>query len=313
MFGERFLLNEQTIPVVEEIGKHMPGGFFIYRAEEPEELLYANQAVFDIFGCRDLAEFKELTGYTFKGMLHPEDYRKVSDSITEQIEESEAEEMKLKYGSAYTDNSDIDNTLNYPLDDDRTVSSRKFVEIVEARLDEIIENVWCQVPSDYYDKLLGGIILTGGGANMTNIKKAFHNDTHVEKIRIAKFVNQTITSSNKLINSHDGRMNTLLGLLAKGDMNCAGGEYDANAGLFDKLPQPMCTAWHAAMMRLHRAWFLQPPRKPRRKKTFDVSVRRMINASVMRRRSADARKKRSAGATALSVSSEERLSRSLEA
>jgi PAS domain S-box-containing protein len=94
MFGERFLLNEQTIPVVEEIGKHMPGGFFIYRAEEPEELLYANQAVFDIFGCRDLAEFKELTGYTFKGMLHPEDYRKVSDSITEQIEESEE---KLDY------------------------------------------------------------------------------------------------------------------------------------------------------------------------------------------------------------------------
>ncbi|MBO5573944.1 MAG: response regulator [Clostridium sp.] len=94
MFGERFLLNEQTIPVVEEIGKHMPGGFFIYRAEKPEELLYANQAVFDIFGCRDLAEFKELTGYTFKGMLHPEDYRKVSDSIIEQIEESEE---KLDY------------------------------------------------------------------------------------------------------------------------------------------------------------------------------------------------------------------------
>ncbi|MBP3216383.1 MAG: response regulator [Clostridium sp.] len=94
MFGERFLLNEQTIPVVEEIGKHMPGGFFIYRAEEPEELLYANQAVFDIFGCRDLEEFKELTGYTFKGMLHPEDYRKVSDSIIEQIEESEE---KLDY------------------------------------------------------------------------------------------------------------------------------------------------------------------------------------------------------------------------
>lgn len=149
--------------------------------------------------------------------------------------------MKLKYGSAYTDNSDIDNTLNYPLDDDRTVSSRKFVEIVEARLDEIIENVWCQVPSEYYDKLLGGIILTGGGANMTNIKKAFHNDTHVEKIRIAKFVNQTITSSNKLINSHDGRMNTLLGLLAKGDMNCAGGEYDANADLFDKEKKPGVT------------------------------------------------------------------------
>ena len=149
-----------------------------------------------------------------------------------QIEESEAEVMKLKYGSASTENSDIDNTINYPLDDDRTVPSRKFVEIVEARLEEIIENVWYQVPSEYADKLLGGIVLTGGGANMHNIKKAFHNHTHVEKIRVAKFVNQTITSSNKLINSHDGRMNTLLGLLAKGDMNCAGGEFDASGNLF---------------------------------------------------------------------------------
>ena len=33
MFGKRFELNEETIPVVEEIGRHMPGGFFIYRAD----------------------------------------------------------------------------------------------------------------------------------------------------------------------------------------------------------------------------------------------------------------------------------------
>ena len=89
MFGKRFQLNEETIPVVEEIGRHMPGGFFIYKAEQPEELLYANHAVLDIFGCANLEEFKELTGYTFKGMLHPEDYRPVSDSIVEQIAKSE--------------------------------------------------------------------------------------------------------------------------------------------------------------------------------------------------------------------------------
>ena len=89
MFGKRFQLNEETIPVVEEIGRHMPGGFFIYKAEQPEELLYANHAVLDIFGCANLEEFKELTGYTFKGMLHPEDYRAVSDSIVEQIAKSE--------------------------------------------------------------------------------------------------------------------------------------------------------------------------------------------------------------------------------
>ena len=89
MFGKRFQLNEQTLPIVEEIGRHMPGGFFIYKAEQPEELLYANKAVFDIFGCADQDEFRELTGFTFRGMLHPDDYEEVSGSIDEQIEKSE--------------------------------------------------------------------------------------------------------------------------------------------------------------------------------------------------------------------------------
>ena len=40
MFGKHFQLNEQTIHIVEEIGRHLPGGFFIYKAELPEELLW---------------------------------------------------------------------------------------------------------------------------------------------------------------------------------------------------------------------------------------------------------------------------------
>ena len=88
MFEKQFRLNEQSISVIREIGKHMPGGFFIYRAEQPEELLYANKAVFSIFGCKDLEEFKELTGYTFRGMPHPDDYASVSASIEQQISES---------------------------------------------------------------------------------------------------------------------------------------------------------------------------------------------------------------------------------
>ena len=154
------------------------------------------------------------------------------DIASLQMEEGDAEKMKLQYASAYTDNSAIDGSLSYPIDGDRNVESRKFIEIVEARLDEIIENVWYQVPSDYSDKLLGGIILTGGGSNMPNIKEAFQNHTHVEKIRIAKFATPTITSDNKLINAHDGSMNTVLGLLVKGDQNCAGGDLNSNGDLF---------------------------------------------------------------------------------
>ena len=162
------------------------------------------------------------------------------DLATLQIEESDAEKMKLKYASAFTENNDIDNNLKYSIDSERQIESRKFIEIVEGRLEEIIENVWYQIPSEYYDKLLGGIILTGGGSNMKDIEKAFMNHTHVDKIRIAKFVTHTIISNNEDIKSHNGKMNTVLGLLAKGDINCAGDE--VNNDLFGsqkkEIPHP---------------------------------------------------------------------------
>ena len=146
------------------------------------------------------------------------------DIASLQMEDKDAENMKIKYGCAYTDNDDIDNTKKYPIDNDRSVDSRKFIEIVEARMLEIIENAWYQIPNEYVDKLLGGIVLTGGGANMKNIEQAFRNTTHIDKIRVAKFVTQTINSNNPAITAHDGTLNTILGLLAKGDMNCAGDE-----------------------------------------------------------------------------------------
>ena len=141
-----------------------------------------------------------------------------------QIEEADAEKMKLKYAKAYTDISNIDPTLNYQIDRDRYVESKKFIEIVEARVEEIVENAWFQVPVEYSDKLMGGIILTGGGSNMPEIDKVFKTHTHIEKVRIAKFVSQTVNSKDPKITNHNGMMNTVLGLLAKGNMNCAGNE-----------------------------------------------------------------------------------------
>ncbi len=139
------------------------------------------------------------------------------------MEEATAEKMKLRYASAYTENSDIDNALTYPIDDDRSIDSRKFTEIVEARVKEIIRNAWMQVPDEYKGKLLGGIILTGGAANMPNTEKAFRQDTQVEKIRTAKYVSLNISSPNPKVSiPHDGTACTILGLLAKGNINCAG-------------------------------------------------------------------------------------------
>ena len=142
------------------------------------------------------------------------------DICSLQVEESEAEKLKLHYASAYTEPADIDPTLKYDLDYERKVESSRFIDIVEARVQEIIANVWNQVSQEYQDKLLGGIVLTGGGSNLKNIDLAFTKQTGVEKVRIAKFVTYTISSSNPSITAHDGTMNTVLGLLAKGDQNC---------------------------------------------------------------------------------------------
>ena len=88
MIKDKLELNEQTLSIIEEIGGNMPGGFFIYQAEAPEKLIYANRAVVNIYGCTDLEDFKSYTGFVFKGLVHPDDYQKVSDSIVQQISSS---------------------------------------------------------------------------------------------------------------------------------------------------------------------------------------------------------------------------------
>lgn len=77
--------DEQTLPIIEQISEGMPGGFFIYHADGDEELIHINGAMLRIFGCNTLEEFKELTGYTFQGIVHPSDLDRVEESIKTQI------------------------------------------------------------------------------------------------------------------------------------------------------------------------------------------------------------------------------------
>ena len=93
MIRKSFALNEETLSIIEEIGSHMPGGFFIYKAEKPEELIYVNRSVLNIYGCAGLEEFRQLTGYTFQGMVHPDDFQRIQDAIDEQIDADEGDSL----------------------------------------------------------------------------------------------------------------------------------------------------------------------------------------------------------------------------
>ena len=143
-----------------------------------------------------------------------------------QIDEINAEAMKLKHASALTNEKDIDAEATLPIGDGRTILSRKFIQVVEARMLEIVENVKFLIPNELTDKLLGGIVLTGGGSNMKNIEKLFREVfgmDKVDKVRIAKTTTLNINKKDSdVILAEDGTTNTILGLLAKGDMNCAG-------------------------------------------------------------------------------------------
>lgn len=155
------------------------------------------------------------------------------DIMSLQMEEADAEKMKLDYGSAYSDSAELEGEATYTIDADRHVSRRTFAEIVEGRVEEIIRNVWYHVPAEYKDdKLLAGVVLTGGGANMKNIGRAFKQHVNVDKVRIAKQVTQVVTASPDLLKKQDATMCMVLSLLAMGTDNCAGGDLDVHGNLF---------------------------------------------------------------------------------
>lgn len=91
------LLKEQILKVIEQLGEHIPGGFFIYKTDEEWQLLYANKAVFGIYGCESLEDFKAMTGFTFRGMVHPEDFERISASIRGQMNKSQSDLECVEY------------------------------------------------------------------------------------------------------------------------------------------------------------------------------------------------------------------------
>jgi len=146
------------------------------------------------------------------------------DLTSLKMEEEEAEELKIKYGSAYTEGNEINGSQHINIDKTRTISSSDFISAIEARVTEIIENIKFQVSEFELSDLLGGIILTGGASNMKNIETAFTKILNISKIRTAKFVPKTINSTSADITAKNAMMNTVLALIEKGNMNCAGKE-----------------------------------------------------------------------------------------
>ena len=70
---------------INDIMQGIPGGFFIYRAGGNEELIYANDEMLRLFRCGTMEEFREYTGNSFRGIVHPDDLGRVEAYIDHQI------------------------------------------------------------------------------------------------------------------------------------------------------------------------------------------------------------------------------------
>tara|TARA_B100000902_G_C27315907_1_gene921267 strand:- start:1901 stop:3175 length:1275 start_codon:yes stop_codon:yes gene_type:complete len=92
-----------------------------------------------------------------------------------QILEKQAELLKIKFGSAmYTD--DQENVMvsipGLRGRDPKEIAVKNLSEIIGARMKEIIDLVYHEIKvSGYENKLMTGIVLTGGGSQLTNLKQ----------------------------------------------------------------------------------------------------------------------------------------------
>lgn len=101
-------IEEQDIQAARDIMsfmEKMPGGFLIYRASEGEEIIYANGELMRIFRCGNMEEFRQLTGNSFRGMVHSEDLDAVEESIREQITSSRFDLDYVEYRIVRKDGS----------------------------------------------------------------------------------------------------------------------------------------------------------------------------------------------------------------
>ena len=153
------------------------------------------------------------------------------DLATIQIDDAEAEEVKLKYGDleAFKTMEVTEEPQTYTTSDGRVLDVVQIRTIINARVREIIDNVNHHIEkSNYNDKLLAGIILTGGGSNMKGIDKALMESSKLEKCRIARTVTQPVVKTSNATGfvADNAMTTTLVSLLMAGTQPCGGEDFD---------------------------------------------------------------------------------------
>jgi cell division protein FtsA len=110
--------------------------------------------------------------------------------ITEDIKEGctiigrQAELLKLKFGSALMSESQSNEIVCIPGlkgQKPKEISVRFLAGIIQARMEEIIEHVYYEIKNSGFEKkLIGGIVVTGGGSQLKHITQLFEYITGMD-------------------------------------------------------------------------------------------------------------------------------------
>jgi cell division protein FtsA len=110
--------------------------------------------------------------------------------ITEDIKEgcsiikNQAELLKIKFGSALSNESQDNEIVSIPGlrgREPKEISIKNLASIIQARLEEIIENIYYEIKnSGYENKLIAGMVITGGGAQLRHIGQLFEYVTGMD-------------------------------------------------------------------------------------------------------------------------------------
>jgi cell division protein FtsA len=139
----------------------------------------AGVALIDIGGgTTDLAIFKD--GIIRHTAVIPFGGNVITDDIKEgcSIIEKQAELLKVKFGSAWPGENKDNEIVSIPGlrgREPKEISLKNLSKIIHARVVEIIEQVFAEIKAygheDPRRKLIAGIVLTGGGAQLKHIKQ----------------------------------------------------------------------------------------------------------------------------------------------
>ena len=165
----------------------------------------------------------------------------ITQDITSwQIDEAEAEVLKLQYGNAIEENKEENEDTTpqtYTTTYGKVIKLSDIQSTINARMVEIIANIHQQIiNSGYANQLLGGVILTGGGAAMKNIAKAFSERLKMEKVRVAEHLNITVIKNSTVTNftADNVRSTSIISLLEGGSENCVGEKKSAQPSMFEQ-------------------------------------------------------------------------------